>query len=111
MALKNTNGAMASVMCFIWGLGVRDRELKVFLELQRAYQAYEKKKKLIRKLVRRCALLSKYLTKLTLQQKVSLDFKIAFQQCMVVDIWSNWEPLGAIWSNLELFGVNLSHKA
>ena len=30
-----------------------------------------------------CALISKSSTKLTLQQTVSMDFKIAFQQCMV----------------------------
>ena len=40
-------------------------------------------KNLLRKCVRRCALLSKSSTKLTLQQRVSLDFKTDFQQCMV----------------------------
>ena len=72
------------VMCFIWGLGVGDRDLK---RISRgAYQAYEKKEKKLKwELVRRCALLSKSSNKLTLQQTVSLDLKLGVQQCMILN--------------------------
>ena len=55
---------------------MRDRDLKRIYIVAKGLPS-------IRKLVSRCALLSKSSTKLTLEQTVSMDFKIAFQQRMV----------------------------
>ena len=70
------------IMCFISGLGVRDRD---FQNCKGPTKHMRRRKKLIRKIVRRCALLFKSSTKLTLQQTGPLDFKIALQQCMVLN--------------------------
>jgi hypothetical protein len=60
----------------------------VYLNLGNILPSILGKKQEIRKVVQRCALLSKSSTKMTFQLRVSMDFKIALYQCIV---WTSKE--------------------